>query len=33
MVPRRRFERPTYRLGGNCSIQLSYRGVMKAGEL
>ncbi len=26
MAPRRRFERPTYRLGGGCSIQLSYRG-------
>lgn len=25
MVPRRRFERPTCRLGGGCSIQLSYR--------
>ncbi len=26
MAPRRRFERPTCRLGGGCSIQLSYRG-------
>ena len=26
MVPRRRFERPTCRLGGGCSIHLSYRG-------
>ncbi len=27
VVPRRRLERPTCRLGGGCSIQLSYRGV------
>jgi hypothetical protein len=27
MVPRRRLERPTCRLGGGCSILLSYRGV------
>ena len=27
MVPRRRFERPTCRLGGGCSILLSYRGM------
>ena len=26
MAPRRRFERPTCRLGGGCSILLSYRG-------
>ncbi len=26
LVPRRRFERPTCPLGGDCSIQLSYRG-------
>jgi hypothetical protein len=29
MVPRRRFERPTCRLGGGCSILLSYRGVLR----
>ena len=27
MAPRRRFERPTFPLGGGCSIQLSYRGL------
>ena len=27
VVPRRRFERPTCRLGGGCSIQLSYRSM------
>jgi hypothetical protein len=27
LVPRRRLERPTWRLGGTRSIQLSYRGV------
>ena len=27
MAPRRRFERPTCRLGGGCSILLSYRGM------
>ncbi len=27
MAPPRRFERPAYRLGGDCSIQLSYGGV------
>ena len=26
MVPRAGFEPATYRLGGDCSIQLSYRG-------
>src|SRR5690606_21499276 len=26
-VPRRRFERPTCRLGGGCPIQLSYRSM------
>jgi hypothetical protein len=30
MVPRRRFERPTCRLGGGCSIQLSYRSKVKS---
>ena len=29
VVPRRRFERPTCRLGGGCSIRLSYRGYGK----
>jgi hypothetical protein len=32
MVPRRRFERPTCRLGGGCSILLSYRGSISNGE-
>ena len=32
MVPRRRFERPTCRLGGGCSIQLSYRGMHISGS-
>ena len=27
MAPSTRFERVTYRLGGDCSIQLSYEGV------
>lgn len=27
MAPQRGFEPPTYPLGGDCSIQLSYRGV------
>ena len=27
MAPLRRFERPTYRLGGGCSILLSYKGI------
>src|SRR5690606_24958903 len=33
MVPRRRFERPTCRLGGGCSIQLSYRSKAKVGAI
>src|SRR5690625_7192488 len=33
MAPRRRFERPTCRLGGGCSIQLSYRGVSTPGAI
>ncbi len=28
-MPRIRFERTTFPLGGGCSIQLSYRGVKK----
>lgn len=28
LAPLRRFERPTYPLGGGCSIQLSYRGTL-----
>jgi len=32
MAPRRRFERPTCRLGGGCSIQLSYRGEIITDE-
>ncbi len=27
LAPMRRFERPTYRLGGGCSILLSYMGI------
>lgn len=30
MAPQRGFEPPTCRLGGGCSIRLSYRGVMGA---
>ena len=32
MVPRAGFEPATYRLGGDCSIQLSYRGSGQQGR-